>query len=100
MQSNNHTDAGVLTIDSPDSGVLSNNENISITVRNYGVLGVSNIEVYYQINGGNPISEILPGAIISGQSVEYTFETIEAMSKSNISLKLSLFISSISTPIP
>ena len=64
-----------MSIDSPESGVLSNNENISITVRNYGVLGVSNIEVYYQINGGNPISEILPGAIISGQSVEYTFET-------------------------
>ena len=75
MQSNNQTDAGVLSIDSPESGVLSNNENISITVRNYGVLGVSNIEVYYQINGGNPISEIVPGAIISGQSVEYTFET-------------------------
>ncbi len=75
MQSNNQTDAGVLSIDSPESGVLSNNENISITVRNYGVLGVSNIDVYYQINGGNQIIENISGVIISGQSVEYTFET-------------------------
>ncbi len=75
MQSNNQTDAGVLSIDSPQSGVLSNSENISITVRNYGVLGVSNVDVYYQINGGDQIIENISGVIISGQSVEYTFET-------------------------
>ena len=74
MQSNNQTDTGVLSIDSPESGVLSNSENISITVRNYGVLGVSNIDVYYQINGGDQIIENISGVIISGQSIEYTFE--------------------------
>ena len=74
MQSNNQTDAGVLSIDSPESGVLSNSENISITVRNYGVLGVSNVDVYYQINGGDQIIESISGVIISGQSIEYTFE--------------------------
>ena len=70
MQSNNQTDAGVLSIDSPESGVLSNSENISITVRNYGVLGVSNVDVYYQINGGGQIIENISGVIISGQSIE------------------------------
>ncbi len=75
MQSNNQIDAGVLSIDSPESGVLSNNENISITVRNYGVLGVSNVDVYYQINGGDQIIENISDVIISGQSIEYTFET-------------------------
>ena len=64
-----------MSIDSPESGVLSNSENISITVRNYGVLGVSNIDVYYQINDGDQIIENISGVIISGQSVEYTFET-------------------------
>jgi len=75
MQSNNQFDTGVLSIDSPVSGVLSNNENITVTVRNYGVMGASNVDVFYQINGGNQIIETLEGVIMAGQSVEYTFTT-------------------------
>ena len=75
MQSNNQFDTGVLSIDSPVSGVLSNNENITVTVRNYGVMGASNVDVFYQINGGDQIIETLEGVIMAGQSVEYTFTT-------------------------
>ena len=75
MQSNNQFDTGVLSIDSPESGVLSNNENITVTVRNYGVMGVSNIDLFYQINGGEQIIETLEEVVIAGQSIEYTFNT-------------------------
>ena len=75
MQSNNQFDTGVLSIDSPVSGVLSNSENITVTVRNYGVMGASNVDVFYQINGGDQIIETLEGVIMAGQSVEYTFTT-------------------------
>ena len=67
MQSNNQFDTGVLSIDSPESGVLSNNENITVTVRNYGVMGASNVDVFYQINGGDQIIETLEGVIMAGR---------------------------------
>ena len=75
MQSNNQADAGVLSIDSPESGILTNNENISVTVRNYGVMGVSNLNIYDQINGGDQIIETIEGVIMAGQSIEYTFNS-------------------------
>ena len=75
MQSNNQFDTGVLSIDSPVSGVLSNSENITVTLRNYGVMGASDIDIFYQINAGDQIIETFEGVIIAGQSVEYTFNT-------------------------
>ena len=38
-------------------------------------MGASNVDVFYQINGGNQIIETLDGVIMAGQSVEYTFTT-------------------------
>ena len=35
--SSNNLDSGVLSINSPQSGILTQNENISVSVRNFGV---------------------------------------------------------------
>ena len=64
-----------MSIDSPESGVLSNTENISVTVKNYGLTDASNIDIYYQINGGDLIIETIEPVVISGQNLEYTFDT-------------------------
>ena len=74
LQSNYQFDTGILSIDSPVSGVLSN-ENITITIRNYGVIGASNFDVFYQVNGGDQIIESFDEVIVAGQSAEYTFNS-------------------------
>ena len=75
----NNLDAGVISIDSPESGVLSDNENITITVRNFGINSISNFDVFYQVNGGENISETfnetITETIISGATLQYTFES-------------------------
>jgi hypothetical protein len=75
----NNLDAGVISIDSPESGVLSDNENITITVRNFGINSISNFDVFYQVNGGENISETfnetITETIVSGATLQYTFES-------------------------
>ena len=69
----NNLDAGVLSIDSPESGILSNVEPISITIRNFGIDAISNFDVYYQVNGGDQVIETVSETIISGQETNFTF---------------------------
>ena len=75
----NNLDAGVISIDSPESGVLTDNENITITVRNFGINSISNFDVFYQVNGGENISETfnetITETIVSGATLQYTFES-------------------------
>ena len=72
-QASNNLDAGVLEINSPESGVLTNNESISITVRNYGINVISNFDVFFQVNDGNIITETINESINSGEETIYTF---------------------------
>ena len=75
----NEFDAGVISIDSPQSGFLSSSENITITIRNFGANTISDFDVYFQVNGGEQISETtnetVNTPIISGTTLQYTFET-------------------------
>jgi hypothetical protein len=68
-------DVGVNNINEPNNGELSDDEVITITVRNYGEDEQSNIPVNYQIDGGNIVSEILTDTLTSGESVQYSFAT-------------------------
>ena len=68
-------DTGVTNIVAPVSGILTNNENITITIFNYGEEEQSNFEVSYQIDGGSVITETYTGTIPSATSVEYVFTT-------------------------
>ena len=45
-------DLGVVSIDSPQSGSLSNSESITVSVFNYGENEISNFDISYSINGG------------------------------------------------
>ena len=65
-------DGGITSIDSPETGNLSDNENITITLRNFGENDISNFDISFQINEGNIITENYSGTISSSQSVQYT----------------------------
>jgi subtilisin-like proprotein convertase family protein len=66
-------DIGVISIDSPVSGLLTNSEVISVTLRNFGQNSASGFEVAYQIDGGSVVTETYTGTIESNTSGQYTF---------------------------
>lgn len=73
-------DVGVHTALTPSSACgLSATEEITVNVKNYGFLDQTNIPVNYQVNGGTIITEIIPGVLIAGESIDYTFATTTNM---------------------
>ncbi len=66
-------DIAMLGINSPSSGTLTDDEEIEITVINYGLDSLWNIPVNYQVDNGDVVSEIIPGPIANGESMQYTF---------------------------
>ena len=44
-----------------------------ITIENLGIDTISNIPVYYSLNGGTPVSVIVTGTLNPGQTTNYTF---------------------------
>lgn len=67
-------DAGVTDITAPADGLLGATEAVTITVRNHGILEQSNIPVYYSIDGGTAVNDVVPGPIASGADVSFTFD--------------------------
>jgi hypothetical protein len=63
----------VVSIDSPQTGTLSNSETVTITIFNYGQNSASNIPVTFQVDGGTVISETFTGTIASAATAQYTF---------------------------
>ena len=69
-------DVGVYKITQPVSAIyLSNNETVSVKVRNYGTVAQTNIPVSYQVNNGTIISDIITSTILPGDSLTYSFST-------------------------
>ena len=68
-------DVGVVSIDSPNSGSLTNSENISISIFNYGEDSATNFDISYQIDSGNIVTETYTGSIASNETGEFTFST-------------------------
>jgi len=66
-------DIGLQGINSPSSGTLSEEEEITVTVYNYGIDTLYNIPVNYQIDTNSVVSEIIAGPVAHGESMEYTF---------------------------
>ena len=86
-------DLGVQSITSPVTGNLSDNENISITIRNYGENDFSNFDISFQINGGDAIIENYSETISSTQTVQYTSnETFDFSSEGDYLIEVSLLI--------
>ncbi|SRX54144.1 GEVED domain-containing protein [Aequorivita sp. CIP111184] len=70
---NFNNDVGVVSIDAPVTGTLSNSETVTVTIFNYGQNSASNIPVTFQVDGGPVISETFPGTIASAATAQYTF---------------------------
>jgi len=70
---NTNNDVGVISIDTPVSGALTNAETVTVTVFNFGELDASGFDVTYQIDGGATITEAFPGTLASQTSMQYTF---------------------------
>ena len=67
-------DAGIFGIVDPSTGcLLTAAEEIVIGVLNAGADSISSIPVYYSINGGTPIAEIITDTLAPGDSLLYTF---------------------------
>src|SRR5690606_6807841 len=68
-------DVGVKNFVAPESGELTNAEEITVTIRNYGANTQSNIPVYYSIDGGANVNETFTGTLASMEEAVYTFST-------------------------
>ncbi|MCX6272721.1 MAG: dockerin type I domain-containing protein [Bacteroidetes bacterium] len=67
-------DMGIISLTSPVSGVqLGSNEVISVIIRNFGSSPQSGVPVYYVLDGGTPVVDILAGPINPGWSIPFTF---------------------------
>ncbi len=68
-----NNDVGIIALANPVNATLTNAENITVTIRNFGVNAQSNFPVSYSIDGGPVITEIFTGIIEGTSSMNYTF---------------------------
>ncbi len=68
-------DIGVTSIDSPTNGVLTNAEDITVSIRNFGNNDITNPMVQYSIDGINAPAEMFTGTINAGLTESFTFAT-------------------------
>ncbi|MBI2967648.1 MAG: T9SS type A sorting domain-containing protein [Bacteroidetes bacterium] len=67
------TDIGVISINSPVSGCLSANEQITITVVNNGMNPETNIPVFYSVDSGAVVTDTITATINPGDTIQFTF---------------------------
>ncbi|HSD07704.1 S8 family serine peptidase [Flavobacterium sp.] len=68
-------DAGVVSIISPEIlGKKTSTEDITIEVSNFGPVALTNLPVYYQINDGVKVTDVVP-TIDAYSTVAFTFAT-------------------------
>ena len=77
---NFNDDVGVISIDEPVTGTLSANEEVTVTIFNFGQNAASNFDVTYQVDGGALVTETFAGPIASATSEQYTFTTTADLS--------------------
>lgn len=76
----NQNDVGVITVTNPTDGVLTDQEEITVTLFNFGLNAQSNFEVSYQIDSGTIITETFTNTINSSESADFTFSTTADLS--------------------
>jgi len=69
-------DVGVLAFISPTTEPYLGMEIVTIRVKNFSVGSqiISNIPVYYKLDGGTPVTGIVPSPISPGESQDFTFQ--------------------------
>ncbi len=73
-------DIGVTAITSPVSDNVLTNEQVTVTIENFGSASQSNFNVSYTINGGSPVVEQVTGPLAFGETVSYTFTALADLS--------------------
>jgi len=73
-------DIGVVSVDSPITGLLSDSESITVSIFNYGQDSASNFDVSYQLDSGTVITETYTGTVASTETVQHTFSTLADLS--------------------
>jgi hypothetical protein len=69
------TDAGVISVDSPESACSLGLETLGIRVMNYGTTAINNLQVAYILDGGTPVTETISGNIAPGAVAQFSFST-------------------------
>lgn len=78
-------DAGIIAITNPSGGCgMGTDENVTVTIKNYGATDISSVPVNYTLDGGVAISETAAVAIASGGSATYTFTTMADISSAGL----------------
>lgn len=66
-------DVGVVNVLTPQNGTLGTQEQVTVTIRNFGSAPQSNFQVTYSLDGGAAITETFTGTIQPTGQVEFTF---------------------------
>jgi|GEM_PF-7094823 hypothetical protein len=75
-------DIGLVNINHPvPATLLSGNEQVTIALVNYGNTSLSNIPVYYSIDGGPVVSGVFAGPIGPHSMMNFTFSQTEDLSQ-------------------
>lgn len=85
-------DAGVVAVNSPVSSTLGV-EQITVTIRNFGLNSISNFPISYQVNGGALQTETYNGTIPANSEVQYTFSATSNMSTTNATYSINAYTS-------
>ncbi|MEG9327693.1 GEVED domain-containing protein [Salinimicrobium catena] len=68
-------DVGIVDIVAPENGTLGNNEQVTVTIRNFGSNPQSNFQVSFSVDGGTEVTETFTGTIAATDQVNFTFST-------------------------
>lgn len=71
-------DVGVIAIEAPLNGILTDTESVEVVVRNFGTELQTDIPITLSLDGVEIVSEIIPGPIEPNSNFSYTFsQTID-----------------------
>ncbi|CAL2088962.1 GEVED domain-containing protein [Tenacibaculum sp. 190524A05c] len=84
-------DVGVVSIDSPKSGLLTNSEQITVIIKNFGRFDQSNFPVSYRVDGGTTITETYTGTLTQAQTDTFTFSATSNLSALNQTYNIEAF---------
>jgi len=80
IASDYQNDIGVVGIPQPVNGQLTDNEVVSIEIKNFGENDQSNFPVSYQIDDGSVVTETFTNTLVSGEIASYSFAQTADMS--------------------
>ena len=68
-----NNDIGIVSFDSPESGFGLSDEEVSVTIKNYGADTQSFFEIQYAIDGGVPVLETVSDIVNPNETLVYNF---------------------------